>query len=172
MRRQFFLAGIVSLCSMVVNAQDDVLTTFILVRHAEKEGQNAMTSGNKDPKLSAEGLNRAEKLVALFAKAEIGAIYATPFIRTRSTVEPLARSKSLTILDYEPNRLEQIDKMLTEHHGKTNVVCGHSNTIPKIANHLTKSGNFKDFDDSDYGNILIVTVSAAQKSGTATWLTY
>lgn len=164
--------GILSLFAIRISAQEDVLTTFILIRHAEKEGQNAMTSGNKDPKLSADGLKRAEKLVALFSKAEIDAIYSTPFIRTRSTVEPLALSKSLPILEYEPNKLELIDKMGTDHRGKTIVVCGHSNTIPKIANHLTKSGKFKDFDDSDYSNILIITVSSTQKTNTVTWLSY
>ena len=157
--------------SSVASAQDDVLTTFILIRHAEKEGQNTMT-GNKDPRLSAEGLKRAEKLVALFAKTEISAIYATPFIRTKSTVEPLAQSKSLAVLEYEPNKLERIDKMRDDHAGKTIVVCGHSNTIPKIANHLTHSEKFKDFDDLDYGNILIVTVSSNEKNATVTWVTY
>jgi broad specificity phosphatase PhoE len=169
---RFFFIGILSLFSIRVSAQDDVLTTFILIRHAEKEGQNAMASSQKDPKLSAEGLKRADKLVALFSKAEIGAIYSTPFIRTKSTVEPLAQSKSLPILEYEPNNLELIDQMRIDHIGKTIVVCGHSNTIPKIANYLTKSGKFKDFHDSDYSNILIVTVSSSQKNNTVTWLNY
>ena len=169
---RIFSIALSLLLSNVVSAQEDVLTTFILIRHAEKEGQNTMTTGNKDPKLSAEGLKRAEKLVALFAKSEIGAIYSTPFIRTKSTVEPLAQSKSLTVLEYEPNKLELIDKMRDDHAGKTIVVCGHSNTIPKIANHLTRSEKIKDFDDSDYGNILIVTVSSHQKNSTVTWVTY
>jgi len=153
-------------------AQEEVLTTFILIRHAEKEGGSNMTSGSKDPKLSAEGLRRAEKLVALLSKTQIDAIYSTPFIRTKSTVEPLARSKSLAVLEYEPNNLEAVDKIGAELKGKTIVLCGHSNTIPKIANHLTNSGKFDDFNDSDYGNILIVTVSSVQKVSTIAWLTY
>lgn len=169
--RVLSLALLLSL-SDVVSAQNDVLTTFILIRHAEKEGQNAMASSNKDPKLSVEGLKRAEKLVTLFTNSEISAIYSTPFIRTKSTVEPLAQSKSLSVLEYTPQKLDQIDKMLSDHSGKTIVVCGHSNTIPKIANYLTRSERFKDFDDSDYGNILIVTVSSDQKNSTVTWLRY
>jgi 2,3-bisphosphoglycerate-dependent phosphoglycerate mutase len=154
-----------------VCAQEEALTTFILIRHAEKEAGSNMTSG-KDPTLSAEGLKRAEKLVALLSKTQIDAIYSTPFIRTKSTVEPLARAKSLAVSEYEPNHLEAIDKIGTEFKGKTIVVCGHSNTIPKIANHLTNSRKFKDFDDSDYGNILIVTVSYSQKSSTVIRLMY
>ena len=155
-----------------VNAQTETLTTFILVRHAEKEGQNSITGNIKDPKLSEEGQKRAERLMSLFAKTIIDAVYSTPFIRTKSTVEPLAKLKSLTVLEYEPGKLEVIDKMTRDYFGKTIMVCGHSNTIPKIANHLIKTGDFKDFDDADYSNILIITVSSTSKSSKVTWLKY
>lgn len=169
---RFIWITVLTFCSIRTTAQDEALTTFILIRHAEKEGGSKMTGGNKDPKLSPEGLKRAEKLVVLFSKTKIDAIYSTPFIRTRSTVEPLAHAKALAVLEYEPNKLDLIDKIASDLKGKTIVICGHSNTIPKIANHLTKSGNFKDFDDSDYGNILIITVASLQKTNTVTWLIY
>ncbi|HTH57051.1 MAG TPA: phosphoglycerate mutase family protein [Cyclobacteriaceae bacterium] len=169
---RFAFIVLLSTCSAQVGAQEDVLTTFILVRHAEKEGENKMTGGTKDPKLSAEGMRRAEKLAALLSKTQIDAVYSTPFARTRLTVEPLARFKSIPVVEYQPNNLDFIDKIAMEHKGKTILLCGHSNTIPKIANHLTQSGKFKDFDDADYGNILIISVSSPQKSSTITWLTY
>ena len=154
-----------------LTAQDEKLTTFILVRHAEREvGQGSMAPG-KDPNLSEDGMKRAERLVSVFSKTKIDVVYSTPFIRTRKTVEPLAQSKSLTVKEYEPNKLEAIDQMLRDHEGKTILVCGHSNTIPKIANHLSKSGNLNDFDDTEYGNILIVTISKSNLSKII-WLTY
>lgn len=173
MKLKFIGAIFFSLITLASHAQDEKLTTFILVRHAEKEaaGQNTM-SNNKDPKLSEEGLKRAERLAALLSKTKIDAIYSTPYIRTRKTVESLAQSKSLTVLDYEPGKLEAIDKILIENQGKTIVISGHSNTIPKIANHLTKSGDYKDFDDADYGNIFVITVSSTGKSNAITWLRY
>jgi broad specificity phosphatase PhoE len=149
----------------------ETLTTFILIRHAEKEaGQNM--SNSKDPNLSDDGMKRAERLAALLSKATIDAIYSTPFIRTKKTVEPLARSKSISILEYEPSKPEVIDKIWSDHQGKTIVLCGHSNTIPKIANQLTKTRSHPDFDDSDYGNILVITVSSSGKSSSLTWLRY
>ncbi len=151
-------------------AQDEKLTTFILLRHAEKVVDGAMADKTKDPDLSEAGKTRAESLVSLFKNATISAIYSTPFLRTRKTVEPLANSKSLIIKEYETNKLDAIDKMLKEHEGKTIVVCGHSNTIPKIANYLSGSGNYKDFDDTDYGNILIITISSKKKTASVTWL--
>lgn len=66
------------------------VTTFILVRHAEKD----MTQSTPDPDLSAEGHARARRLALLFEKTEIAAVYSTPFKRTRQTVEPLAAGKT------------------------------------------------------------------------------
>jgi broad specificity phosphatase PhoE len=172
MKARFSWFLLLFLVSTGAIAQSEALTTFILIRHAEKEGQNTMSSSNKDPRLSAEGLNRATRLTELFSKTAIDAIYSTPFVRTKSTVTPLAQSKSLPVFEYEPNKIEAIDKMIVDHLGKTIVICGHSNTIPKIANQLTKSGSFKDFDDVDYGNILIITVSSTSKSANVIWLRY
>lgn len=164
------LAAIFFWAIIQASAQDEKLTTFILLRHAEKVVDGTMADKTKDTDLSETGKTRAESLVKLFKNTTINAIYSTPFVRTRKTVEPLANSKSLTIKEYEVNKLDAIDKMLQEHEGKTILVCGHSNTIPKIANYLSKSGNYKDFDDTDYGNILIITVSSKGKLASVTWL--
>jgi hypothetical protein len=48
----------------------------------------------------------------------------------------------------------------------TVVICGHSNTIPALANILIGKEQYKTFDDSDYGNLLII------KDGTVTHLRY
>lgn len=141
-------------------------TTFILVRHAEKEND-----GTRDPELSSAGKERAIKLAELFAKANINGIYSTPYKRTRSTAVPLAKAKSLDIQDYEGKKLEDIDQMLKAHKGGIVLVVGHSNTIPTIANYLTGENSFKDFADSEYGNLLLVTLTEIGKAK-VTWLTY
>lgn len=120
--------------------------TFILVRHAEKE------SGN-DPVLTKEGTERAQSLVRLFKEQKIDAIYSTNFNRTKSTVKPLADAKGVTIQTYEK------EPALDNVKG-TVVICGHSNTIPALANKLLGKEQFKTFDDSDYGNILIINGSS------------
>src|ERR1700755_2106443 len=81
----------VILASISVSAQ----TTFILVRHAEKEGAGT------DPVLTKEGEERAQALVRMFAKQQIDAIYSTNFNRTRNTVKPLADSKGLQVITYD-----------------------------------------------------------------------
>ena len=136
--------------SLSVSAQ-----TFILVRHAEK-------GSGDDPALTREGDARAQSLVKLFEKQKIDGIYSTNFNRTKNTVKPLADSKGLQITTYE----KQPDLSGLKGTKGTYVICGHSNTIPALANLLIGKEEFKAFDDSDYGNLLII------KDGSVTHLRY
>lgn len=134
-----------------VEAQDDI-TTIILVRHAEK------VDDSRDPELSDAGKQRAKKLAELLGSQSIEAIYSTDFIRTRDTCAPVAAQKNVSVKLYDPRNMEQLDVMANENAGKTILVCGHSNSTPRLANHFLKTQKFADFDESDYGNILIVTI--------------
>jgi broad specificity phosphatase PhoE len=154
------------LCSSVTALHAQQITTFILVRHAEKR----MDDG-KDPALSTEGNARARRLQSLLEKTAIDAIYTTPYKRTRSTVEPLAQAKGVTVREYEPQKRAAIEEMLTSFGGKTILVSGHSNTIPEIANWLTGSAQFADFDDADYGNLMVVSVLTLGNAR-VTWLRF
>jgi 2,3-bisphosphoglycerate-dependent phosphoglycerate mutase len=141
--------------------------TFILLRHAEKAND-----GTKDPDLTEAGKKRAEALVGLFHNTKIDAIYSTNFKRTQHTISPLAQAHALSILSYDAGKMEEVDAMLSKFQGGTIVVCGHSNTTPAIVNYLTgNKDEFKNFDDADYGNIVVVSVV---KKGEAkvTWLRY
>ena len=64
-------------------------TTVIVVRHADRDGQNdALTPG---------GSARAHELVHVASKAGVSAIYCTKTVRTRKTAEPLAAKLGLTV---------------------------------------------------------------------------
>ncbi len=147
-----------------VSAQQK-LTTFILIRHAEK-----VNDGTKDPNLAEAGKKRAESLVSILKNTPLQAIYSTSFIRSRDTVSPLAKAKSLSITEYEAFKPEEIEKILKDFEGGTILICGHSNNIPWIANYLTGSEKFKNFDDNDYSNVLIITVAEKAKVTSVTWL--
>lgn len=140
-------------------------TTFILVRHAEKE---AAASGdqmmNKDPMLSKEGEARAQSLMKLLDKQKVDAIYSTNFNRTKNTVKPLAEAKGITVQTYEALKDADLNKLKATN--GTIVIVGHSNTIPQIANLLIGKEQFKTFEDSDYGNLLIIS------NGSVTHLRY
>ena len=166
MNRIALLLAIVLSVSIQSFAQSQI-TTFILVRHAEKADD-----GTKDPELSQDGKQRAARLAEMLTKTSIAAIYSTAYKRTRNTVAPLAGAKNLEILSYDPLKGEAIDKMLMDHAGGTVVISGHSNTIPWTANYLTGKEDFKDFADNDYKNFLVVTVLKKGTVTNVTWLTY
>jgi 2,3-bisphosphoglycerate-dependent phosphoglycerate mutase len=159
------LACMLYVTTLQGNAQQ--LTTFILVRHAEK-----VMDGSKDPALTEEGNARARRLQLLLDKSSVDAVYTTPYKRTRATVEPLAMAKGVAVSEYEPQKESAIDEMLKQHEGKTILVSGHSNTIPEIANWLTGSKEYTDFDESDYGNLMIVSVLKKGSVTNVTWLRY
>ena len=166
MKRKFILM-VVAIASFISVSAQQKLTTFILLRHAEK-----VNDGSKNPNLTEEGKKRAERLVSILKNTPIRAIYSTSFLRTRETVGPLAQARSLEIKEYEAFKPEPIDKILENFGGETVVICGHSNNIPWIANYLTGAEKFKNFEDSDYGNVLIVTVAERGKVTSVTWLSF
>lgn len=165
MKKFLVLCFLLGLAISPAFAQND-LTTFILVRHAEKSNDDP-----RDPSLSAEGEARAKKLAEVLAEQDVAAIYSTPFKRTRTTAEPLAQAKGLTVNVYDFRSQTYLQDMLKKHKGSTILISGHSNTTPMVANILLGSEKFKQLDEKEYGMIFIVAVSEIGK-GTVTVLKY
>src|SRR5687768_641949 len=143
------------------------LTTFILIRHAEKGND-----GTEDPDLTEQGISRAEKLSEMLRNTPIAAIYTTNYKRTRNTVAPLAKIHDTNVQPYEAFKPDVIEDMLEKHRGGTVVISGHSNTTPWTANLLTGSETYKDYAESEYGIILIVTVTGVGKGAIVTRINY
>ncbi len=144
------------------------VTTFIFVRHAEKD----MTQSTPDPDLSAEGRNRANRLAALFEKTELAAIFSTSFKRNWQTVEPLALQHQLPVQSYRADEFAEINRIFSTYAGKTVFICGHSNTVPAWVNYLMGTDSYTVFEDDEYGNIIVVSVTAPGKPGTVVWMKY
>jgi len=153
-----FLLLLIFSTSLTDDAQAQELTTFILVRHAEKADD-----GTKDPALSEEGKSRAQRLAAHLNSTDLTAIYATPYLRTRSTVEGIAESHGLQILEYEPFAGDLMNRMLTKHNGGKILIAGHSNTTPHLVNTLIGNERYSQLDESDYDNLFVVTLSEIGK---------
>ena len=135
-------------------------TTFILVRHAEKD-----SDGTSDPALTEEGVARANNILSLFRQSDVTAIYSTNYKRTKLTVAPLAEAKKIEITIYDPKDLKGFSlKLLKDNSGGTIVISGHSNTTPTLANLLLHEEKFEQFQDNDYGNLLIITTSGSGKA--------
>lgn len=141
-----------SLFSDSIRAQTN--KTIILVRHAEKAAPTEMDKG--DPDLSADGKQRAERLMQMIKKYKPHEIFATDYKRTRQTTEPIASYRKKQIQTYDPAKsAEFIQKMMaskTDHY----LIIGHSNTIPALANLLAKKEIFRQMPDSEFGVIWII----------------
>lgn len=133
-------------------------TVVILVRHAEKAAQPAI-----DPALTAEGEARARALAAELADARVDAIVTTQFARTRLTAAPLAEALHLAPAIVATGGTALVharavaDTIRARYGGRTVLVVGHSNTIPKI---ITALGGppLDDFCDNQYDGLYAVVI--------------
>jgi len=162
---KYLLTGLFIFSLSILIAQP--VTTFILIRHAEKGDD-----GTKDPDLNEKGLKRAESLVILLKKTKIDAIYSTSLKRTKNTVAPLSKARNISVQSYNAFKAEEIDTMIKKYKGGTIIVVGHSNNIPWIANYLTGNKTYKDFEDDEYENLFIVTVVEKGKTAEVIQLSY
>jgi broad specificity phosphatase PhoE len=159
--KKIILINIFLIClSLVVSSNSkpgklDSLTTFFLVRHAEK-----VSDGSFDPDLTAAGSARADELAYILRYVDLDAIYSTPFQRTKQTAMPTAREKGLDLELYDPSDKGFLKKVLHSHPGGTVLIVGHSNTIPGMVNELAGKPDFSDLDDDTYDNLFIACVPA------------
>jgi 2,3-bisphosphoglycerate-dependent phosphoglycerate mutase len=148
---KFFLLGIcLSILAIAVSAQDK---TIVLVRHAEKADATS-----QDPELSAEGKQRAERLVKVAGKYKPGAFYTTNFKRTRETLAPLAAKRKKQVETYDPRNQQALVDSIMKSPFKRHIVAGHSNSVPGLANLIAKKDVFKNLDESEYGVIWVIRI--------------
>ncbi|MEZ4840796.1 MAG: phosphoglycerate mutase family protein [Flavobacteriaceae bacterium] len=138
----------------------DTITTFFLIRHAEKDRTD---SANKNPQLNEKGLQRAESWNQFFSSFNIDAVYSTNYNRTLQTVAPTAKAHNLEVTFYNPFTID-VEKLKSDNKGKTVLVVGHSNTIPYLVNKLIGKEIYADIDDHINSNLYIVTISSKETS--------
>ena len=132
---------------------DPNTTIFIIVRHAEKD-----TSGGTQADLNTIGRGRAQALAKILQKVKIDGVYSTDRPRTRNTATPLAADKKLSVEIYDAKTQKELLEKLAVQTGKHFLVVGHSNTVPQIVNILRGSDEEKEFSESDYSRLYIVSV--------------
>ena len=167
-----FMAAILLLsCGTGVgdNTGTEPVTTVLLVRHAEKAA-----APTDDPPLTPAGEERAQSLVRVVGESGISALYATQFVRTQKTVEPLAAHLGLSVTRVQSGEVaEWASRVLAEHSGQTVLISAHSNTVPQYveafgAESLCPALN--ELDESQechipgdqFDDLVIVTVSGSE----------
>lgn len=132
--------------------------TVILVRHAEKATQT-----ERDPVLSAEGMQRAKDLAASLSEAGIGSVITTQYQRTRLTASGVLDATKLTPIVVQAggqnHPADVAAAVKARPAGETVLVVGHSNTVGYI---ITALGGPKmgDICDSEYSNIYVLQMTS------------
>jgi 2,3-bisphosphoglycerate-dependent phosphoglycerate mutase len=132
---------------------DPNTTIFFIVRHAEKD-----TAGGSNADLNAIGRGRAQAEVEMFKKVRIDGIFSTDRPRTRNTAAPIAASKKLMVEIYDAKKQKELLEKLAVQAGKHFFIVGHSNTVHQMVNILRGSDEEKEFSESDYSRLYIVSV--------------
>jgi broad specificity phosphatase PhoE len=132
----------------------DAQQMIVLVRHAEL--QAAAMAGPKQVPLSQAGSTRAARLAGLLKDSGIDAIYATDFVRTQKTAEPLAQElkEQVTVVPKGDPR-ELVARLRKEHAGQKVLLVGHTDTLPGLLKALGYPADVK-IDAEDYGNIFVI----------------
>lgn len=131
---------------------------IFVVRHAEKQSDS-----NEDPTpLSEAGRARARRLADVLGDAGITAIYSTNTVRTKSTVEPLARMRNLPIRIYEArDATGKLDAGILARKLKQSLptdvvlVVGHGDTVGPLLTALGCPGNVRP-GAAEYDNLFLV----------------
>jgi len=139
-------------------------TTVILVRHAEKLADSG------DPDLSKSGHSRARELNRVLADVPLEALYATQYLRTRRTLEPIASARGLEVTvdrvdggDLPGYSRRFAANLLERHAGETVLVAGHSNTVPTLIEALGVSPA-PTIGEMDYDDLFVVSRSPGGKA--------
>lgn len=136
-------------------AQENEITTYYFIRHAEKIRTDKT---NKNPDLNEKGKQRAEYWNTVFKNVTFDEIYSTNYNRTLQTAGPTAKSKNLEIKFYSPDNLYDDDFQLKTT-GKTILIVGHSNTTPLFVNKILGIDTYSEIGDTINSNLYIVTIS-------------
>lgn len=130
-------------------------SVYYFIRHAEKDRSD---STNKNPSLTLQGLERANKWALFFKDKNIAAVYSTNYKRTQQTALPIAKEQNLEIISYTAKELIS-EKFIANNKGKNIVIVGHSNTTPELVNSLLGEKKYEDIADRENNNIFIVTLN-------------
>lgn len=139
---------------VVEQPTESTVTTFYLIRHAEKDRSNP---DNTDPELNQDGLGRAIRWAEVLDLVPLDAVYSTDYERTTMTAAPTTVKKEITLQYYDSKDID-VAQLITDNLGKNVLIVGHSNTTPELVNKLIGTQKYDDIDDYDNSNLFIVQI--------------
>lgn len=167
-RRPFFvpllmplalLAVVVPMAIWLLDARTS--TVMILVRHAEQVQDAAA-----NPRLSAEGLQRAASLQQLLAQAKpergLDAVYVAEGSAAQQTAAPVAESMGLAVNVVATIDWEELPRFIMRNHaGEVTLVVGTRAGLLALLKDTT-AAEF-NLDEHDYGSVFVISRSRLSK---------
>ena len=150
MKRVLFLTLV--LTSFFIRSQETQTTTIYLIRHAEK------ADASKNSELSEQGIERALRWANYFEEIPLEIFYTTLTIRTQQTISSVASTKNKEIQFYQPATFS-LKEIAAKHPGKTILIVGHSNTIPKHINDFLGEEIYEQIDENEFGNLYTISIT-------------
>lgn len=127
--------------------------TVYVVRHAE-QNRNA----DQDPPLSEDGAMRARVLRDELKSAGLSAVFSTPNRRSQGTALPVAQAFEIEVSTYEPLAFDSLaTRIRNDFMGKSVLVVGHGNTVPRIISALGGPA-YDDLDHDEFDKLFILAV--------------
>jgi len=134
---------------------DPIVTLVFIVRHAEKDTAHA---DQRDPPLTDAGRARAAVLAAMLREADLCAIFATPFKRSRDTAQPVAERSGAPIHSVRhTDAAGTAETILRECAGRSALYIGHTNTVGPLLQELGGPRQ-PDLDETNYSTMYLATV--------------
>lgn len=131
------------------------ITTYYFIRHAEKDRTDP---SDKNPHLTEVGIARANRWSDILGEVKFDAVYSTDYYRTKETAKPTATKNNIELKIYDPKNIDA-ESFKSDTIGKAVLIVGHSNTTPAFVNMIIGQNKYEDIDDSNNGNLYIVTIS-------------
>ena len=143
--------------SLILKAQKPLFetnTTIYVVRHAEKDT-------GKNPTLTTAGFARAGDLMHKLNNKGIQTIFSTDTRRTLQTADSIKLLYNIPLIKYLGDTIgnDLVNKINQNHsNGKTILVVGHSNTVPKLIRRLgVKKYTIENLGDNEFDNLFVLT---------------
>lgn len=132
--------------ALVASDLDRLLTigTVWLIRHAAAGDRGAWSDDDRARPITKKGQRQSEAIADALVAHDIDAIYSSPFLRCRQTVEPLATRAGVQVEDSdhlaEGARESETFDWLRTMGGRNVVACSHGDVIPDVIRRLDAMG--------------------------------
>lgn len=117
---------------------------LVLIRHGEAGNRGDWPDDDRLRPLTSVGLGQAEGLIRLLDAIPFDRIRSSPYVRCRQTVEPLARARSLPVVDDEAlaegGSLNGLLEAVALASGGWWAACTHGDLLHQLLRLLADSG--------------------------------